>query len=117
MRFKYRYSKLQEKLITILEDTDVKFRIRKDRTIEFAKKWYPDVYREANEIRFQIFKKPVIYQWSGERNINEMLHILAERNIPFIVENHDDCEFIIYDEIDVDDIVQIENELGINQVV
>lgn len=116
MRFKYRYIKLQEEFISILRKTEVKFRVRKDRTIEFAKKWYPEIDDEANEIRFQLFRKPVIYQWSGERNINDILHLLAERNIPFIVENHDDTEFLIYDEIDVEDIVEIESELGVNQI-
>jgi hypothetical protein len=117
MKFRYRYSKLQEKLISKLKETNVKFRIRRDRTVEFAKKCYPDIDVEVNEMRFQIFEKPVIYKWSSERNINDMLHLLAEKNIPFLVENYDDTEFIIYNEIDVDDIVKIENELGINQIV
>ena len=45
-----------------------------------------------------------------------MLHHLAERNIPFIVENHDGIDFIIYDEIDIEDIVQVGNEMGINKI-
>ncbi len=116
MKFRYRYDKLQEKLISILKTTDVKFRIRKDRTIEFAKKWYPDIDDEVNKLRFAIFEKPVIYQWSVENNISKMLHHLAEKNIPFIVENHDGIDYIIYDEMDVEDIVQFENEMGINKI-
>lgn len=113
MKFRYRYDKLQEELILIIKNTDIKFRIRKDRTIEFAKKWYTYIDNEANELRFDFFENPVIYRWSVENNINEMLHHLAEKNIPFIIENHDGIDFIIYDESDISDIIQIINKMGI----
>lgn len=116
MKFRYRYDKLQEKLISVLHETEIKFRIRKDRTIEFAKKWYPDIDYELNEIRFDIFNKPVIYSLDQSIDIIPILHKLAEMNIPFIVENHDGEEKLIYDEMDVDKIVNIERELGINVI-
>ncbi|MCP4763922.1 MAG: hypothetical protein GY870_19275 [archaeon] len=38
---------------------------------------------------------------------------MAEKNIPFIIENHDGIDFIIYDESDISDIIQIINKIGI----
>ncbi len=113
MKFRYRYYILQEDLISILQDTEVKFRIKKDRTIEFAEKWYQRIHDEINEIRFEIFNKPCITEWDEEENISKMLHKLAEKNIPFIVENHNGLEFIIYDYIDSREIGRIMNELNL----
>lgn len=114
MRFRYRYNPLQEAIIQRLHDTDVKFRIRADRSIDFAKKWYPDVDYEANEIRLKIFNRPLIRPWHEDRDISLMIHKLADMNIPFIIENHDGVDCIIYDDVDVEAVVQAENDLGLN---
>jgi predicted hydrolase (HD superfamily) len=67
MRFRYGYDWLQERLIKHLkEETEAKFRIQADRTIEFAKKWYPTVDEQANEIRFEIFVKPLCRTWNED---------------------------------------------------
>lgn len=69
MKFRYLYDRFQEVLIKRLqEETDAKFRIRADRTIEFAKKWYPVVYEKIAEIRFDIFVKPLIRTWGFWHN-------------------------------------------------
>ncbi len=39
-------------MIELVKDSDIKYRIRKDRTIEFARKWEPKLYDLINEIRF-----------------------------------------------------------------
>jgi hypothetical protein len=39
----FRYDRQIEMLIRKLLNTDVKFRIRTDRSIEFAEKWYPEM--------------------------------------------------------------------------
>lgn len=43
-----------------------------------------------------------------------MIHKLADMNIPFIIENHDGVDCIIYDDVDVEAVVQAENDLGLN---
>ena len=116
LRFRYRYDRLQEMLIKRLLDTDVKFRIRADRSIEFAQKWYPDVDEEANEVRFEIFQKPLIRFWEERINITEIIHRLADKNIPFIIENHNGTNWIIYDEADTEAVSQIEYDLGLNRL-
>jgi hypothetical protein len=116
MRFRYRYDRLQESLIKQIQNTEVKFRIRSDRSIEFAKKWYSEIANRVNEIRFEIFNKPLIRTWSEELGINEFLHRLADKNIPFIVENHDGTDFIVYDEGDTEAVCQIEFDLGLNRL-
>jgi len=115
IRFRYRYDRLQETLIKHLLATDVKFRIRADRSIEFAQKWYPDINAEANEIRFKIFQKPLIRFWEEHINIAEIIHRLADKNIPFIIENHDGTDWIIYDEADTEAVSQIEFDIGLNR--
>jgi hypothetical protein len=87
-RFRYRYDRLQELLIRKLQTTDVKFRIRSDRSIEFAEKWHPEVDAEVNELRFEIFQEPVIRIWKERKEITAMLHQLADKNIPFVIEKH-----------------------------
>ncbi|MCB9482345.1 MAG: hypothetical protein H6680_11080, partial [Desulfobacteraceae bacterium] len=117
MLFKYRNKNLQKKIISLLEETDVKFRIKKDKSIEFAKKWYPEVYHQAAEIRYLIFNNPVSYEWRHEIDINKMLHLLAERNVFFIIEKHDETIYLIFDEIDGDDINEVDEELGLNKII
>ncbi len=114
IRFRYRYDRLQEMLIKRLRDTDVKFRIRADRSIEFAKKWYPDVEEKVNEFRFGIFQKPLIRVWGEHIHISEIIHRLADKNIPFIIENHGGTNSIIYEEADTDAFSRIEYDLGLN---
>jgi len=117
MKFRYLYDQLQEVIIKRLqEETDAKFRIRADRTIEFAKKWYPDVEEKVNEIRFDMFIKPLIRAWKESIHISEITHKLADKNIPFVIENHDGTDWIIYDEHDVDAITDIERILGLGLV-
>jgi hypothetical protein len=116
IRFRYRYDRLQEELIKRLVETDVKLRIRADRSLEFAQKWYPDVEAAANEIRFEIFEKPIIRYWEESIDISEILHKLADLNIPFVIENHDGTDWIIYDESDGEAVLQIEYDLGLNRI-
>jgi|GEM_PF-5859234 len=117
MKFRYRYDWLQEILIKhIKEETEAKFRIRADRTIEFAKKWYPTVDDQANEIRFNMFVKPLCRTWNENVPVSESIHKLADKNIPFLIENHDGIDWIIYEEHDVDAIADIESELGLGLV-
>ena len=114
MKFRFRYDSLQEVLIKCLqEETDAKFRIRADRTIEFAKKWYPDVDEKAGDILFDIFVKPVIQVWDESVPISELTHRLADKNIPFFIENRNGTDWIIYEEHDVDAITDIERDLGL----
>jgi hypothetical protein len=115
-RFRYRYDRLQERLIERLNKTDVKLRIRADRSIEFAKKWLADVDAEVSEIRFDIFQEPVIRIWEEDMDISEVLHRLADKNIPFIIENHNGTDWIIHEEADVEAIFQIEHDLGLNRI-
>jgi hypothetical protein len=68
-------------LIRKLQPTDVKFRIRSDRSIEFAEKWHPEVDAEVNELRFEIFQEPVIRIWKECKDITAMLHLLADKII------------------------------------
>ena len=117
MKFRYLYDRLQEVIIKRLqEETDSKFRIRADRTIEFAKKWYPYVEEKANEIRFDMFVKPLIRTWNESIHISEITHKLADKNIPFVIENHNGTDWIIYEEHDVDAITDIERDLGLGLV-
>jgi len=117
MKFRYLYDRLQEVIIKRLqEETDAKLRIRADRTIEFAEKWYPDVEEKANEIRFDMFIKPLIRTWNESIHISEITHKLADKNIPFVIENHDGTDWIIYEEHDVDAITDIERDLGLGIV-
>jgi hypothetical protein len=113
MKFRYRHSRIQETLIKRLHDTDIKFRVKADRSIEFAKKWYPDVEAEVNEIRFAIFNKPLIRTWEESIDIALVIHKLADMNIPFLIENPDGIEWIIYDEVDVESVDQVEYDLGL----
>jgi hypothetical protein len=78
-RFRYRYDRLQEVLIYRLAKTNVKMRIRADRSFECADKWYLAVEAEAGDIRFDIFKEPVIRIWEASIDISEFLHKLAEK--------------------------------------
>jgi hypothetical protein len=117
IKFRYLYDQLQEVIIKRLqEETEVKFRIRADRTIEFAKKWYPDVQEKANEIRFDMFVKPLIRTWNESIHISQITHKLADKNIPFVIENHNGTDWIIYEEHDVDAITDIERDLGLGLV-
>jgi len=116
MRFRYRYDRLQEELIKGLADTDVKMRIRADRTIEFAKKWYPAVEAKVGDLRFEIFQEPVIRIWETSIDISGFLHKLAEKNIPFIIENHNGTEWIVHEDADVETVFQIEWDLGLNRI-
>ncbi len=117
MKFRYRYDWLQEILIKNLkEETEAKFRIRADRTIEFAKKWYPTVGDQANEIRFNIFVKPVCRIWNEDVPLSEFSHKLADKNIPFLIENHDGTDWVIYEDHDVETVVDIERELSLGLV-
>jgi hypothetical protein len=117
MKFRYLYDRLQEVIIKRLqEETEAKFRIRADRTIEFAKKWYPYVEEKVNEIRFDMFVKPLIRTWNESIHISKITHKLADKNIPFIIENHNGTDWIIYEEHDVDAITDIECDLGLGIV-
>ena len=116
IRFRYRYDRLQEELIKRLADTDVKMRIRADRSIEFAEKWYPSVDSELSDLRFEMFEGPVCRIWEESIEISKILHKLADKNIPFIVENHNGREWIVYEEADVETVVQIEFDLGLNRI-
>ncbi|WP_320043755.1 hypothetical protein [uncultured Desulfobacter sp.] len=117
MKFRFRYDKFQEELIQRLhEETDAKFRIRADRAIEFAKKWYPVVNDTACDIRHEIFHKPVIRTWSESVPVSAFIHKLADKNIPFVIEDHNGTNLIIYDECDVEDITEILNSLGLGLV-
>ena len=115
-RFRYRYDRLQEVLINRLAKTDVKMRIRADRSIEFADKWYPAVEAEVDDIRFDIFKEPVIRIWEASIDISEFLHKLADKNIPFIIENHNGTEWIVHEDADVESLFQIECDLGLYRI-
>jgi hypothetical protein len=116
MRFRYRYDRLQEALIKRLADTDVKMRIRADRTIEFANKWYPAIEAEVGDIRFDIFQEPVIRIWEASIDISGFLHKLADKNIPFIIENHNGTEWIVHEDADGETVFQIECDLGLNRI-
>ena len=116
MRFRYRYDRLQEELIKRLAESNVKLRIRADRSVEFAKKWHPAIEDEVSDIRFDIFQKPVIRIWEESIEISEILHRLADKNIPFIVENQNGTEWIIHEEADNGTIFQIECDLGLNRI-
>ncbi|MFH1148583.1 MAG: hypothetical protein V1736_12875 [Pseudomonadota bacterium] len=115
-RFRYRYDHLQEMLIKRLLATHVKFRTRADRSIEFAKKRYPDIDAKANEIRFEIFQNSVIRVWEEHINIAEIIYRLADKNIPFIIENHDYTDWIIYEEADSEAVSQIELSIALNRL-
>ncbi len=116
LRFRYRYDRLQEELIQRLAETDVKMRIKADRTIEFAEKWYPDVDEKVNDIRFDIFERPLVRRWVESMDISEILHQFADRNIPFVIENHNGTEWIVYEAADVETVCQIECDLGLNRI-
>ena len=103
-------------LIRRLQATDVKFRIRSDRSIEFAEKWYPEIDAEVNELRFQIFQEPVIRIWKESTNIVDILNQLADENIPFVIENHNGIDWIVYEKADIDSFCKIEADLGVQQI-
>jgi hypothetical protein len=115
IRFRYRYDRLQEMLIRKLQTADVKFRIRSDRSIEFAEKWHPEVDAEVNELRFEIFQEPVIRIWKESKEIVAMLHQLADKNIPFVIENHNGIDWIIYEKADTEAFCKIEADIGVQQ--
>jgi hypothetical protein len=71
------------------------------------------VDEKACDIRFDIFLKPVCRIWNEDVPVSGFIHRLADQNIPFIIENHDGTEWVIYDECDVDTITAIERDLGI----
>lgn len=114
--FRYRYDRLQEELIKRLADTDVKMRIRANRSIEFAKKWYPTVDDHISGLRFENFHEPVIRIWNEPIEISENLYRMVDKNIPFIIEKHDDTEWIVYEKADVETVVQIESDLGLYRI-
>jgi hypothetical protein len=116
IRFRYRNDRLQEMLIRRLQPTDVKFRIRSDRSIEFAEKWYPEIDAEANELRFEIFQEPVILIWKESKDIAVMLHQLADKNIPFVIENHNGIDWIVYEKADIDSFCKIEADIGVQLI-
>jgi hypothetical protein len=116
IRFRYRYDRLQEMLIRRLQATDVKFRIRSDRGIEFAEKWYPEVDAEVNELRFEIFQEPVIRIWKESTNIGDILHQLADKNIHFVIENHKGIDWIVYEKADIEAFCKIEADIGLNKI-
>lgn len=116
MRFRYRYDRLQEALIKRMDETEVKLRIRADRTIEFAEKWLPDVDDQVSELRVDIFQEPVIRIWNDDMEISGVLHKLADKNIPFVIENHNGTDWIIHEEADVETIFQIEYDLELNRI-
>ena len=117
IQFRYRYNRLQERLIRGLQATDVKFRIRSDKSIEFAEKWYPEVDAEANELRFEIFQEPSIRIWKESTDIADILHQLADKNIPFVIENHNGIDWIVYEKADTEAVCQIEEDIGINGIL
>jgi hypothetical protein len=117
IQFRYRYDRLQEMLIKRLQATDVKFRIRSDRSIEFAEKWYPEVDAEANELRFEIFQEPVIRFWKDQMDIAKILHKLADKNIPFVIENHNGIDWIVYEKADTEAFCKIEADMGLNRIL
>ena len=116
IRFRYRYDRLQEILIRKLQTTDVKFRIRSDRSIEFAEKWHPEVDAEVNELRFEIFQEPVIRIWKESKDIIALLHNLADKNIPFVIEKHNGIDWIVYEKADIDSFCKIEADIGVQQI-
>jgi hypothetical protein len=79
-----------------------------------VKKWYPAVEEEINEFRFGIFQKPLIRVWDEGIHISEIIHSLADKNMPFIIENHDGINSIVYEEADTEAVSQIEYDLGFN---
>jgi hypothetical protein len=117
MRFRYRYDRLQENLIRRLQNTDMKFRIRFDRSIEFAEKWYPEIDDVVNELRFELFQEPVIRFWEDQMDIAKILHKLADKNIPFVIENHNGIDWIVYEKADTEAFNQIETDIGINRIL
>jgi len=111
--FRYRYDRLLELLIRKLQTTDVKFRIRSDRSIEFSEKWHPEVDAEVNELRFEIFQEPVIRIWKESEDISKILYRLADKNIPFVIEKHNGIDWIIYEKADIDSFCKIEADIGV----
>jgi len=113
IRFRYRYDRLQEMLIRKLQTTDVKFRIRLDRSIEFSAKWHHEVEAIVNELRFEIFQEPVIRIWQESEDISNLLYRFADKNIPFVIEKHNGIDWIVYEKADIDSFCKIEADIGV----
>ncbi len=117
MKVKFRYVnyRLQEELIRFLqEETDANFRIRKDRTIEYAKKWDKIVFNFVEEMYFELFEKPTIRHWTeGDALKHKLIVRMAERNIPFFEYVHDGNHYIIYSTTDTEVVCDIEREIGL----
>ena len=54
--------------------------------------------------------------WKENIDIADILHQLADRNIPFIVENHNGIDWIVYEKSDIETFCKIEADIGVQQI-
>ena len=112
MKFRYRNNNLQNNLLDYLKSQiNIKYRIRADRSIEFAKKWGEEIIEIAVHIANDIFVLPVIETWNMQNDYILYIHKLAEQNVQFVIEQWDEQIKIVTEDCDTEQIFEIKRQL------
>lgn len=112
MKFKYKNKNLQNDLVSHLKKRkNLKFRIKRDKTIESANKWKPYIENLTAQIANEILSNPIIEEWDMRDDYIYYIHKLAEHNILFLIEQWDEQIKIVTQDRDTEQIFEIKQEI------
>ena len=111
MIFKFRYTRLQIDLIDELIAHKIKFKVKRDKSIELSAKWLNKFEEIVAQMINDRFSYPIFEQWNPKWDFTKYIHVLADHNIPFVVEQWDSEIRIITEDCDTFEI------FGINKLL
>ena len=113
MKFKFKYYRLQDQLIDRIKDSGIPCRIKKDKTIEYARKHKDEIDDLICDIRFSLFERPASRIWNDDIDKKHLVDKFVESNIPYFEEDHDGVTWFLYNYCDSEIIGDIEREIGV----